>query len=114
MIVDLVFQSGGTSLVEPFELIEAYGVAIWHEEAMEGNGQAALPERVNLLGFTEDLAPGWNEKVLAIVGIDIIGHQATDRSSEAAVEPVNEQGFDDRVLEKNVFLAAGGIRDGRR
>src|ERR1700679_114112 len=39
VVVHLVFQSGSSSLVETVELVEIYGVAIWHEQPMEGDGE---------------------------------------------------------------------------
>jgi hypothetical protein len=84
MVVYLVLPGGGTGLVEALELIEAYRVAVRHEQAVESHGQAASTERVNLLGVTEHFAPGWNEKALAVVRIDIVGDKAVHGSRETA------------------------------
>ena len=55
VIVDLIPQAGVADLVEPFELIEADGIPIGHEHAMEHDGQTGLAEGIDLLGFAEQL-----------------------------------------------------------
>jgi hypothetical protein len=55
VVVDLVPQAGVADLVESLELVEADGIPVGHEHAMEDDGQACLAEGVHLLGFTEQL-----------------------------------------------------------
>ena len=55
VVVDLVSETGVTDLVEAFELIEADGIAVRHEHAMEEDGETCLAEGVHLLGFAQQL-----------------------------------------------------------
>ena len=71
VVVDLIPQPRIADLIEPLELIEADGIAIGHEQAMEHDGQTCLAEGVHLLGFTEQFGACGNQQVLAVVRIDI-------------------------------------------
>jgi len=42
MVVDLVFEASGSGLIETVELVEIDGVAIRHQQPMEGDGEALL------------------------------------------------------------------------
>ena len=56
VVIDLVPQAGVADLVEPLELVEADGIAVGHEHAMEHDGQTRLAEGVDFLGFPEKLS----------------------------------------------------------
>src|SRR5260370_18296914 len=71
VVVDLVSETGVADLVEPLELIEADGIPVGHEHAMEHDGQTCLPKGVNLLGFAQQLRACRYQHVLAAVGINI-------------------------------------------
>src|SRR6266446_8275066 len=49
VVVDLIPQAGITYLVEPPELIQADGITVRHDEAMERDGKPRLAERIDLL-----------------------------------------------------------------
>ena len=51
MVVYLIAKADIAGLVEPLELVEAQGIAIRHDEAMEENGQTCLAEGVHFLCF---------------------------------------------------------------
>lgn len=42
MVIDLIFQSLFTDLVEAVKLIEIHGITVRHNHAVENDGQAAL------------------------------------------------------------------------
>ena len=80
MIVDLVAETGVTDLVETLELVEADGLTVGHEKAMEENRKPGLPGVLNLTGFPEHSRSRGNEQVLAVVGVNVRGHQTLDGS----------------------------------
>ena len=51
MIVHLIAKASIAGLVESFELVEAHGITIRHDEAVEDNGQTRLAEGVHFLCF---------------------------------------------------------------
>ena len=57
VVVDLVAQPGVADLVEALELVEADGIAVRHEQAMEHDGEACLAEGVDLFRFAENFDP---------------------------------------------------------
>jgi len=42
VVVDLVAEAGVPDLIHPFELVEANGKAVGHDEPMEGDGESLL------------------------------------------------------------------------
>ena len=54
VVVDLVLEAGGSGLIETVELVEIDGVAIRHEQPMEGDGEALLAEAGDLLHIAQD------------------------------------------------------------
>ena len=60
-------------------------------------------------GKLTDLATSRNEKVLPVVRIDSVRDEATDGAGEAAVEPVDEEAFEDGALEEDILLAFSGV-----
>ena len=55
VVVDLIPQPGVADLVESLELIEADGISVGHEHAMEHDGQTCLAEGVHLFRFSQQL-----------------------------------------------------------
>jgi hypothetical protein len=82
MIVDLVAESGVTDLVEPRKVIEARRVAVRHDETMKKNGEPGLPKTLDLARFAEQLRACRNQKMLAVMGIDIASEKAFDGAGE--------------------------------
>jgi len=105
MVVDLVAERSVPRLVETFEPVEADGIAVRHEQPVEGYGEARLAKRFDLARFSENLATRRNEQVLAVAGIDIARHQTVDGSCIGSVEPVDEDGFEDGSLEHDVSFS---------
>jgi len=88
MVVNLIAETCVSDLVHSFKLLKADGIPVRHDEPVERNGKACLAKGFNALDFAEDLRAGRNEKLPAVVGVDIVGDQAFDGTSEIAVETV--------------------------
>ena len=114
VVVDLVAQTGVADLVEPLKMVEACGKSVGHYHAMEGDGETGLAEGLDLAGLAKQFGPGWNQKMLPVVGVNIARQKAFDGSSELAVEPVDENGFEYGSFKKNVGFARGRSRCARR
>ena len=108
MVVDLIAETSVSDLVQALKMIEAYGVAVWHEQAMEGNRQAALPKAFDLPGLTEEFRACGDKKPLAIVGVDIIREQACDGAGHLPIESVDQYGFKYGSFKQDVGLACRG------
>ena len=67
---------------------------------MEEDRQSGLPECFDSLGLTENLGSRWKQEMLAVVGIDRVRKQTFDGPRKLAVEPVNQNGFENRPLER--------------
>src|SRR6266478_6825722 len=89
VLVDLIPQAGITYLVEPLELIQADGITVRHDEAMKHDGKPRLAERIDLLRLTQNLRSGGNQKMLAVVGVNVGSEKAFDGTRELPVEPVD-------------------------
>ena len=105
VIVHLVLEAGGPRLIETVELVEVDGVAIRHQQAMKGDGEALLAEAGNLLRIAEDECALGDQHVLAVLAVDRIGDHDFDRSGKFAVEPVNQHSVDGDPLEDDEGLA---------
>jgi hypothetical protein len=55
VVVDPVSEPGVTDLIEPLELVEADGIAVWHKDAVEGDSQTRLAKRCDFFCLTEQL-----------------------------------------------------------
>src|ERR1700694_5788955 len=104
VVVDLIPQAGIAYLVEPLELIQADGITIRHDEAGEGDGKPRLGERIDLLHLTQNLRSSGNQKMLAVVGVNVVCEKAFDGTGELPVEPVDEDGFEYGAFEEDVSL----------
>jgi hypothetical protein len=78
VVVDLIAEAGITYLVEPLELVQADGITIRHDEAMKRDGEPRLAERIDLLRLTQNLRSGGNQKMLAVVGVNVGCEKAVD------------------------------------
>ena len=117
-MLTLIAQPGVADLVEALELVEADGIAVRHDEPMEDNGEASLPEGFHLLRFAKNLRSCRNQQVLAVVRVDVVCEQALDGTGELPVEPVDENGFENGSFKENVGLpcrrvCGAGRRGGR-
>src|SRR5207248_10642357 len=54
VVVRLITKANVADLVQTLELVEADGIAVRHDEPMEGYGETRLAKRVHLFGFAED------------------------------------------------------------
>ena len=79
---------------------------------MKHDGQTRLAEGIDFLGFAEQFRTGWYEQVLPVIRVDIVGEQALDGSGKAAIETVDQDGFEDGSFKKQIGLACRRI--GRR
>ncbi len=73
VIVDLITKAGIAGLVKALKLVEAQGKAIRHNEAVEQNGETRLAKCIHFFCLAKDLRPCGDEKVLAVMGIDVVG-----------------------------------------
>src|SRR5436190_4613995 len=89
-------------------MIEAHGIAVWHEQAMEGNRQAALPKALDFPGLTEKFRACGNKKMLAVVGINIVRQQTLDGTGHLPVKAVEQYGFKYGSFKQDVGLACRG------
>src|SRR5882762_8908324 len=72
---------------------------------MERDRQAVLPEIFNPLGFTEKFRTCGDQKVLAVMGIDVAREKALDRPGHLPVEAVDKYGFKYGPFKDDVGLA---------
>lgn len=70
-------RSGGKSAFPP-ERFLLNGITIRHDEAMERDGKPRLTERIDLLRLTQNLRSGGNQKMLAVVGVNVVCEKAFD------------------------------------
>ena len=118
VVVDLISKTGIADLVEPFESVETDGITVGHERAVEHDSQTRLAKRVHLPGFAKKFRARRNQQVLAVVGVNVGGKQALDGSGKAAVETVDEHGFENGSFKQYVGFSCrrigGGSRNGGR
>src|ERR1700733_1923248 len=107
VVVDLVLQAGIPDLIETVELVEIDGVAIRHEQPMEGHGKTFLAQTSNLLDVTEDERALGDQEVLPIMAVHRVSDHDLQRPSELTIETICEYGVDGRALENNIGLAVG-------
>src|SRR5665213_2637426 len=92
VIVDLVFQTLLTNLVEAVELVEVNAVPVRHQQSMEGNGNPALladPGAADLAGLAQHDRSLGDEDVLVVVRVDGVRYQHLHWSYGVAVKPVH-------------------------
>ena len=118
VVVDLVAETGVADLVESLKTVEARRVAVRHDQAMKGDGEPRLAEGFDLAGFAEELGSRRNQKMLTVVGIDVVGEKTLDGPGELPVETIDENGFEYGSFKQNVglFLSPWPVRqpDGDR
>jgi hypothetical protein len=72
VVVDLIFQSFLSDLIQTLELVEIDGVAVWHDQAVKNDGHAALLAEAggsNLLCFAQNNRSLGDDHVLVVVRI---------------------------------------------
>src|SRR6267143_6487175 len=72
---------------------------------MERDRQTVLPEIFHPLGFTEKFRTCGNQKVLAVMGIDVAREKALDWPGHLPVEAVDKYGFKYGPFKDDVGLA---------
>ena len=75
VVVDLIFQSFLSDLIQTLELVEIDGVAVWHNHAVKNDGHSTLlaeARRSNLLCLPQNNRSLGNDDVLVIVRIQRI------------------------------------------
>ncbi len=98
-----------SDLIHPFELVEADGIPVWHDEPVKRDSKLRLTERVHPLCFSENLRAGRNQEVLAVVRVDVVGDEAFDGAGKLAIESIQEHGFKDPTLKYDVGLSICGV-----
>src|SRR6185437_7231558 len=93
VVVDLIAQTCVANLIHACKLIEAYGIAVRHDEPVKRDGKARLAERFHALGLPQNLRARGDEKVLAVMGVNIVGDEALDRAIKVSAETIEERGF---------------------
>jgi len=73
VVVDLIFQALGASLVESLEQVEVHRITIRHNHSVKDDGHAALlaeSGRADLARFAQHNRSGGDEHMLAVVRVD--------------------------------------------
>jgi len=68
------------------------------------NRETCLPETVNLLRLAQNLGSFRNQNVLAIVGVNITTYLTDDRTSEVAIEAIDEESFEYSSFKDDVLF----------
>ena len=66
VLVHLVAEAGVADLIESEELVEAVRAAVRHQQAMEGDGEPRLAERLDGLRLAENPRAGGNQHLLSV------------------------------------------------
>src|SRR6185437_3834460 len=85
VVVHLVSQARVANLIHAFELVEADGVAVRHDEPVESDGEPCLAEGVHTLGFSQHLCSRRNEQVLTIMRVGVARDETFNRAGEFSV-----------------------------
>src|SRR5260370_17106274 len=110
MVVTPVAQSRLGDLIQTLELVEADGVTVRHDETVKENGQTLLTKRFDFLGFSEDLRPGRDKDLLAVVRVDVRRNQTIARPGKRPIQPGVEQCFKTRPFEAPLSFPAPPIQ----
>ena len=86
VLIHLVAQPGVAELVQAGELVQAVGAAVGHEQAMEGDRQAGLAERLHRLRLAEQARAGGDQDDASAVRVERVGHEAVDGRDPAALQ----------------------------
>src|SRR5205823_1213961 len=79
---------------------------IRHDQAMEKDRQALLPESFDSANLAKDPATLRDEKVLSVVRVHIRCDHAVDGARKGPVQAVGEHGFDHGAFEEPVLFFA--------
>src|SRR5207249_5826629 len=86
MMVHQIAQARFADLIQALELIERKRIAVRHHEPVKENGQTLLAEGFYFANFAQHAAPLRNEKMQAVVGIDVRSDHAIDGTGKSAVQ----------------------------
>ena len=106
----MIAKSGFTDLAETFKLIEAHGVSVGHDEAVERDGEALLAEGVVAFDLAEHPRTLRDQKMLIVVGIDVGGDESVHGPVKAAFQAIGEDCFDDGSLKEPVGFSVGVLK----
>src|SRR5579862_3261814 len=109
MVVLLIAEAGIPYLIETLKLVEVDRKTVGHDEPVKGDREPRLPKGIDLPGFAQNLCSGGNEKVLSVVGVNIIREQAFNRTRELPVESIDKDGFEDGPFEEDVCFSGRRI-----
>ena len=76
---------------------------------MEGNSEPRLAEGIDFLRFAQNLRSGGNQKMLSVVGVNIVSKKARDGTRKLAIEPIDEDSFKDGSFEEDVSFACRSV-----
>ena len=114
VVVDAIAQTGVADLIQPLELIERTRAAIRHQQAVEGDGQSRLTERLHRTRFAEDTCSSGDQHVLSAVRVHRVRDEAVHRRRRAAVETIGQDGVDHGAFKDAVQRSNRAYRAGRR
>src|ERR1700730_8778133 len=117
MVVDLIAEAALATMVEPFKLVEADGIAVGHEHPVDDHSETRLAEGFDLASFAENLAACQPQQMLAVARIDVRCHQTCNGAGTRSVETVEQYSFEDGSLEQHVGFPCrrcGASRSGGR
>ncbi len=80
MVVNAVTEAGIAGLVETFELVEANGVTVGHDETVKEHGETGIAEDLHLSSFPENSGARGKEQMLAVMRISVRGQETFDRA----------------------------------
>jgi hypothetical protein len=109
VMVDLVFQSSLTDLVQAVKLVKIHGVTVRHNQPMEYHRQPALAETLHFAGFAQSKGSFGNQDMLAVMRIDRVCHHDLYRPGEIAIKAIDQRGLKLSSLKQNVRLTLSGV-----
>jgi hypothetical protein len=104
MVVHLIAQTGFAHRAQPLEFVEVDRKAVGHDEPMKNHRQALLAVAFQFASFAQDPRSLRNQERLAVVRIEVGGHQTIDRTRETRRQPIGEHGFKDGAFQNAVLV----------
>src|SRR4051812_42352708 len=112
VLIYLIAESRIANLVQARQSIQRERAAVWHHEAMEGDGEPGLAERLYSFRVAEHARARRDHDVSPAVREHRVRHQTIDRRRAPAVEPVRQDRVDDRAFDDAVKRTRGTDRAG--